>query len=34
MKTKYLVDDEELKEKGRDGYCGYTSENEMVLLST
>ena len=31
MKLKGLLDDEELKEKGKRGYCGYVSEREMVL---
>jgi hypothetical protein len=31
MKVKGLADDEELKEKGKSGYCGYPSKGHMVL---
>jgi hypothetical protein len=34
LKIKALIGDEELKEKGEYGGCGYTSESEMVLFST
>jgi hypothetical protein len=32
MKYNDLPGDEELKEKGGTGDCGYPSENEMVLF--